>query len=69
MITLRDTMAKLLEEVDPDIKELMLSDSDTATHPGGLKYRVWELVESPMLVVLEWQAMRDRKKHGNIKPN
>ena len=51
---------KLLEEVDPDIKEIMLCDSNVYS-ANGVWYKYWELVGSPLLIVLEWQALRDRK--------
>ena len=51
---------KLLEEVDPDIKEIMLCDSNVYSEAGRW-YKYWELVGSPLLIVLEWQALRDRK--------
>lgn len=47
---------KILKEVDPDIRELMLME-----HNG---YAHWQLLVDPCNTILNWQFMRDRKKHG-----
>ncbi len=45
---------KLLEEVDPDIKEAMLAK-------GFNGFSNWELLVDPTNTILLWQELRDRK--------
>lgn len=58
---LREIILKVLEEVDEDIKEYML---DVCDHDSwvGKDYERWEYSYSPVLEILEWQKLRDRKK-------
>lgn len=48
-----DIFNKILDEVDPDIKETMLATDG--------KYKAFEMLADPANTVLAWQAMRDRK--------
>lgn len=61
---LKEMIEKLLGEVDADIREAMMTDSNNPTHVGGRMYKMWELVESPMLVIIQWQLMREMKKQN-----
>lgn len=54
---MKEVVEKLLEEVDPDIKELML----TKQKVGNNEYFTYELQPDPAMVILNWQALRDRK--------
>lgn len=45
---------KLLDEVDPDIKEAMLTK-------GFNGFSNWELLVDPTNTILLWQELRDRK--------
>lgn len=50
---------KILEEVDPDIRELMQSSDG--------KYKAVEMLgENAALTILTWQTLRDRKKDDII---
>lgn len=51
---MKEIIDKLLEEVDPDIKELMNKEA------GGWCY--WALLPNPTGTILEWQAMREHRK-------
>lgn len=61
---LKDIIEKLLNEVDPDIREAMLADSKNPTYSGGRMYKMWEMIESPMAVITQWQLMREMKKQN-----
>ena len=54
----RQTLMALLEEVDPDIKEMMLRPS------GEMDYLVMDMYTDPGNFILGWQAMRDRKEEN-----
>ena len=49
----------LLEEVDPDIKAMMLKVEEYRNKSG---YKNWELLTDPTGTILRWQEMRDRKR-------
>ncbi|MBL0320511.1 MAG: hypothetical protein IPP74_14645 [Alphaproteobacteria bacterium] len=55
---MKDIIEKLLEEVDADIKELMLSVDENI---GGQDYFKWQLLSDPINAIINWQALRDRK--------
>lgn len=57
-MSIRTTIVKLLEEVDSDIKEEMLT-KDTVS---GEEYEKWQLFPDPTNTILSWQYMRDYKK-------
>lgn len=52
---LKKIIDKLLKEVDEDIAEIM-----TRSATGSIPY--WELLNSPVLTIIEWQRMRNDKK-------
>ena len=56
---MKKLILKLLEEVDPDIKEAMLSKADCKYEPN---YLVWELMPSAALTAIEWQRMRNEQR-------
>ena len=70
---MKDLIEKLLKEVDIDILVIMTTRSTAwkdyeryKTHsrlddPDNY-YLVWELLQDPAQTILNWQAMRDRKK-------
>lgn len=74
---------KLLEEVDDDIKEIMLEETDDKLQwkkedIGEMRFsKRWELLSSPLMEILAWQAMRDRNEelmkqaecHANLLQN
>lgn len=58
-------LQKILDDVDTDIKELMLADSETVTgllfgEPVGF-YKNWELLQQADITCLLWQMIRDNK--------
>lgn len=53
-MSIRTTIIKLLDEVDADIKEELL------TLDG--EYEKWQLLPDPANTILAWQYMRDYKK-------
>lgn len=55
-------LEKLLEEVDTDIKEFMLADSEVRRAIGSGFWPNWGLVEDPIDLVIKWQQMRNSKK-------
>ena len=55
--TLRGTVLKILNEVDQDLKRHFL---EKITIPGGDEVERWELVNSPVLTIIEWQLMRKK---------
>lgn len=54
MSPMREIMAKLLPEIDPDIRELLEKKE------GDMEY--WQYLPNPTQTVLDWQYMRDYKK-------
>lgn len=54
-----ETIEKILEEVDIDIKEQMLK---TEKYSDGSIYKTYQLLHDPANTILGWQALRDRKK-------
>ncbi len=46
------TLKKILDEVDPDIKEWMLSTETTSKEPR------WALFPDPARTAIDWQRMR-----------
>lgn len=65
---MREIIEKLLDEVDADIKELMLADE--VIPEGSLRstfietLKNYQLLPDPTGTILMWQELRDRKKHG-----
>ena len=55
---MKDLVYKLLDEVDVDIKDAFIKQSDIE------HYEMWEITQNPILSIIEWQRMRDFK---NIK--
>jgi hypothetical protein len=53
----QELIRKILEEVDPDIKEIMLAVGENEPN-----YENFQLLTDPANTILNWQAMRDRKK-------
>lgn len=53
----KDMVEKLLEEVDPDISELMLSQERE-----GCEEKNWQMLADPVQTILRWQELRDRKR-------
>ena len=51
-------LEKILSEVDPDIRETMLSSDG--------RYKAYEMLPDPANTILAWQAMRDRKNDNII---
>lgn len=77
---MKEIIEKLLEEVDSDIRELMLAESETirmlppttykiTISTLGEYYKRWELLKDPANTILNWQAMRDRKMNRDINAN
>lgn len=61
---MKDVIEKLLEEVDRDIKEVMMKDSKIESYPteGDKRfYKNWEMIEHPVSTILEWQFLRNNK--------
>lgn len=52
-----EIIKKILNEVDPDIKEMMLKEETRQ----GLTYKGYELFEHPALTILQWQIVRNSK--------
>lgn len=50
----QETIEKILNEVDTDIREQMLK-----IEPNN--YKAYELLQDPANTILGWQALRDRK--------
>ena len=65
MNLLKKTIEKLLEEVDEDIKETMLTKEFDNESTYKESYYAWELTSSPILTIIEWQRMRNEKKKGS----
>ena len=53
---------EILKDCDPDIKEMMLADAPLKPGPEGQVYKNWMVIQSPELVALTWQTLRDMKK-------
>lgn len=51
----RNLIMKILDEVDADIKVEMLMTGEWGDE-------AWTLLPNPAQTILEWQALRDRKK-------
>jgi hypothetical protein len=51
---MNDLIEKLLNEVDPDIKEEMMKESSSGD-------KVWEWLQNPALTIIEWQRLRNEK--------
>ena len=66
---MKELLEKILEEVDPEIKEFMLSDSNVPILPSSITGVVegyvkrWEFLTSPVMEILMWQELRDRRKY------
>lgn len=63
---MKEIIAALLKEVDPDIADLMMADSTVErikASDSGQYYKFWELVHSAPDFIIKWQEFRD-KKHG-----
>lgn len=56
----QEIIEKILQEVDPDIRELMLKESKACGEKDRL-YKGYELLSDAGNVILNWQALRDRK--------
>lgn len=56
---MKPLIEKLLEEVDADIKEIILSplDGDSTN-----SMKIWQALVNPVQVILDWQKYRDSKK-------
>jgi hypothetical protein len=66
---MRQIVEKLLEDVDPDIKELMLSDHvpepgtvTIASYASGPS-KVWEQLQDPLFFIIQWQELRHENRH------
>lgn len=64
---MKPIIEKILEDVDSDIRHLMLRDSDMIrlglpTDTGPEYFYNWELIPHPLETILMWQELRDRKK-------
>jgi hypothetical protein len=57
----REIIANLLEEVDADIRELMLKNDPKENMAAYM------FLTDPANTILGWQAMRDRKKEKEKK--
>lgn len=58
---MEEIIEKLLEEVDADIKAILLEDSKHPKGNGKGQYKNYELLENPPYVILEWQKLRNMK--------
>lgn len=56
---MKEIIEKLLQEVDEDIRVLMLKESEQGKYPSSF-YKNYELLADPANTILLWQAMRDR---------
>lgn len=68
----QETIEKILNEVDADIREQMLkieprttvylnNDMTGKRQETTYNYRAYELLQDPANTILGWQALRDRK--------
>ena len=72
-MNLRDTVLKVLREVDEDIRDHMLKKTKEFSVASTLEEGVetfidreqWEFVDSPVLTIIEWQRMRNELKGGD----
>ena len=78
MVHMKVVVEKLLEDVDDDIREMMMADAELQPSPympmGGMEgalammpprtlpYKNWELVPDPLFFIIQWQDMRSEKK-------
>lgn len=62
MASLKQTIHKLLDEVDGDFKKHFLGKIIIY---DGSEIERWELLDNPALTIIEWQRMREenRPKH------
>ncbi len=51
---MKELIEKLLEEVDPDIREIMLRVSNEG-------YEYWTTLKDAPNTILQWQSLRDRR--------
>lgn len=62
---MNEALKQILDEVDPDIRDLMTETSgEVKDRDAGVYWRNYQLMYDPELVALKWQEMRDRK-HTN----
>ncbi len=54
---LKDLVEKLLDEVDSDMKEVMMADERE-----GMDGKNWQMLVDPMMTILKWQELRDKNK-------
>ena len=62
---MKDVIEKLLNEVDPDIKDFMMTEQpvDRSLYPNATRgYYAYELLTDPFNAILRWQEMRDRNR-------
>mgnify|MGYP001602315981 CR=1 FL=1 len=55
---MKELIEKLLEEVDADIKLAMVKENERGE-------KAWEWLQNPILTILEWQKLRDRRENAN----
>jgi hypothetical protein len=52
---------KVLEDVDPDIREVMLK------YQEGTNYQGFELLPDPLTAILKWQELRNFRKLKKVE--
>lgn len=60
-MNIRSLVSALLSEVDGDIRDIMSADSDNKG------YKVWELLNDPVISIISWQMMRNASKSTKQK--
>lgn len=66
---MREIVEKLLEDVDPDIRDLMMGEhvpdpgQMTVSTYGMGPCRRWQLIPDPLFFIIQWQELRNENKN------
>lgn len=59
---MKNILEQLGKEIDKDIVAFLSADSlSRDVYKENYYYKNWELIKDPILTMLEWQKLRDRK--------
>ncbi len=64
---MREIVEALLQDVDPDIKALMLKETDdgevwSAATSKTMRPKNWETLPDPLFFIIQWQELRNENR-------